>query len=226
MSATLQIEDGIAILTMDDGKANVINPTMLAALHDCLDQAEKEAKALVITGRENRFSAGFDLKMLTGGSLDSAKDLVLDGGKFAHRLYGFPMPVFGACNGHAIAMGCFILLACDVRFGTEGDYKIGANETMNDMVIPEYAVELMHARLTPGALVQSAIFGQMFDPKGAIKAGYLDDIGPAGSALEKAVATAKMTTVLPGGAVTGNKRLLRQSTLHAMIDSIEAALAS
>ncbi|MEL6693667.1 MAG: enoyl-CoA hydratase-related protein, partial [Pseudomonadota bacterium] len=62
--ATIEIKDEIATITMDDGKANAINPTMLEALNSCLDQAEKEAKALIITGREGRFSGGFDLKLM------------------------------------------------------------------------------------------------------------------------------------------------------------------
>ena len=62
--ATIEIKDEIATITMDDGKANAINPTMLEALNACLDQAEKEAKALIITGREGRFSGGFDLKLV------------------------------------------------------------------------------------------------------------------------------------------------------------------
>ena len=62
--ATIEIRDEIAIVTMDDGKANAINPPMLEALNACLDQAENEAKVLIITGREGRFSGGFDLKLM------------------------------------------------------------------------------------------------------------------------------------------------------------------
>ena len=59
MSATLTIENEIAVITMDDGKANAINPAMLDALNAALDEAEKSAKAIVITGRPDRFSGGW-----------------------------------------------------------------------------------------------------------------------------------------------------------------------
>jgi enoyl-CoA hydratase len=108
--ATIKIENEIDIITMDDGKANAINPPMLDALHACLDEAEKSAKVLIITGRENRFSGGFDLKLMMSLPGAEVKALVDNGGKLAHRLYSFPMPVIGACTGHGVAMGCFILL--------------------------------------------------------------------------------------------------------------------
>ena len=143
--ATIEIKDEIATITMDDGKANAINPTMLEALNACLDQAEKEAKALIITGREGRFSGGFDLKLMMSLPGEEVKALVDGGGQLAHRLYGFRMPVIAACNGHGVAMGCFILLSCDVRIGTAGAYKIGANETQINMVLPIFASELVKA---------------------------------------------------------------------------------
>ena len=68
MTATLKIDNDIALITMDDGKANAINPTMVASLNAALDTAEKEAKAVVLMGRPERFSGGFDLKMMMGSS--------------------------------------------------------------------------------------------------------------------------------------------------------------
>ncbi|MEO1359047.1 MAG: crotonase/enoyl-CoA hydratase family protein, partial [Pseudomonadota bacterium] len=145
--ATIEIKDEIAVITMDDGKANAINPPMLEALHACLDQAQKEAKVLIITGREGRFSGGFDLKLMMSLPGEEVKALVDGGGKLAHRLFSFPMPVIAACNGHGVAMGCFILLSCDVRIGTAGAFKIGANETQINMVLPIFASELVKARV-------------------------------------------------------------------------------
>ena len=109
MSATIEITDAIAVIKMDDGKTNDINPAMLTALNACLDRAEKEAKAVVIAGRDQRFSGGFDLSVLMGFTPDDVRNLVKGGGRLAVRLYSFPRPVVAACTGHAIAMGSFIL---------------------------------------------------------------------------------------------------------------------
>lgn len=211
--ATIEITDEIAVITMDDGKANAINPPMLEALNACLDQAEKDAKVLVITGREGRFSGGFDLKLMMSLPGAEVKALVDGGGKLAHRLYSFPMPVIAACNGHGVAMGCFILLSCDVRIGTEGAFKVGANETQINMVLPTFASELVKARVADDFKTRSMVFGELFDPETAKQAGYLDQVVAADALLSTAKATAEAIKPLSGSSLTGNKLLLRETTL-------------
>jgi len=218
--ATIEIKDEIAVITMDDGKANAINPPMLEALHACLDQAEKEAKVLIITGREGRFSGGFDLKLMMSLPGEEVKALVDGGGKLAHRLFSFPMPVIAACNGHGVAMGCFILLSCDVRIGTAGAFKIGANETQINMVLPIFASELVKARVAKDFLTRSMVFGELFDPDTAVKAGYLDQVVDAGALMATAQGYAAGLKPLSGPSLTGNKRLLRQETLATIADSL------
>jgi enoyl-CoA hydratase len=218
--ATIEINDEIAIITMDDGKANAINPPMLEALNACLDQAEKDAKVVIITGREGRFSGGFDLKLMMSLPGDQVKALVDGGGKLAHRLYSFPMPVIAACNGHGVAMGCFILLSCDVRIGTAGAFKIGANETQINMVLPIFASELVKARVADDFKTRSMVFGELFDPETAAKAGYLDRVVDADALLKTAKATAEAIKPLSGSSLTGNKLLLRETTLATIQASL------
>ena len=59
MSASVEFIGDVAVIRMDDGKANVINQAMVASLHAALDEAESKAKAIVLAGREGRFSGGF-----------------------------------------------------------------------------------------------------------------------------------------------------------------------
>lgn len=221
MTATLRIENDIAVITMDDGKANAINPTMLASLNAALDRAEKEAKAVVLTGRPDRFSGGFDLKMMMGSSPEEVRALVMGGGALALRLYMLPMPVVAACTGHGIAMGCFMLLASDKRYGIPGPYKIGANETQINMVLPVFALELCKARLNPQYMTESVINGTLFDPEEAVKAGYLDKVVPADQLLAEAVAEAARLGALPGGAFAGNKRQLRKPVADIIAPTVK-----
>ena len=92
-----------------------------------------------------------------------------------------------ACNGHAIAMGVFILHAYDTRIGTAGDYKIGANEAITGMNLPIFAMELARDRLNPSHLTRAMIQGLIYNPEGAVKAGYLDMLAEAGTVEAKAI---------------------------------------
>jgi enoyl-CoA hydratase len=221
MTATLKIENDIALIIMDDGKANAINPTMVASLNAALDTAEKEAKAVVLMGRPDRFSGGFDLKMMMGASPDEVRTLVMSGGALALRLFTLPMPVIAACTGHGIAMGCFLLLASDKRYGIPGPYKIGANETQINMVLPVFALELCKARLNPQYMTESVINGTLFDPEEAVKAGYLDKVVPADQLLAEAMAEAARLGALPSGAFAGNKRLLRKPIAEIIAPTVQ-----
>lgn len=218
--ATLTIENEVATIVMDDGKANAINNAMLDALNEALDTAEKEARAIVIAGRPERFSGGFDLKvMLESASGDDVYALVRRGGQLAHRLYGCRRPVVAACTGHAIAMGAFILLSCDTRIGASGAFRIGANETINNMVLPPFALYLTQERLAPVYQTRAVVQAELYDPEGAVAAGYLDQTVPLDSVIGAAQALAGKLAQLPD-AYGGNKIQLRKDTLKAIEESL------
>jgi enoyl-CoA hydratase len=222
MSATIAIQNDIALIKMDDGKANAINFEMLAALGAALDKAEKEAKAIVLAGREGRFSGGFDLKAFASLGADGVYKLLDGGAELLLRLYGGPLPVVAACTGHAIAMGTFILHACDTRIGAAGDYKIGANEAVTGMNLPIFAMELSRDRLSPRHLTRATVQGFIYDPAGAVEAGYLDMAVAPDQVEATALATAAQLAMLPAASYAWNKNAMRKSTL----DRIRASLGA
>jgi enoyl-CoA hydratase len=220
MSVTTDIQNDIALITMDDGKANAINFDMLAALNDALDQAESSAKAIVLAGRESRFSGGFDLKAFATLGGEGVYKLLDGGAELLLRLYGGPLPVVAACTGHAIAMGTFILHACDTRVGTSGDFKLGANETITGMNLPIFATELARARLNPAHMTRAMVQAFIYDPAGAVEAGYLDMLVAPEKVVATATAIAGQLAALPGSAYAYNKIAMRKGTLDVIRASI------
>jgi enoyl-CoA hydratase len=221
MSATIEMADGVAIITMDDGKANALNPAMLLALNHCLDRAELEAKAIALVGREQRFSAGFDLAVLASATPSASRNLVRDGGRLAARLYGCPVPVVAACTGHAIAMGSLLLLSCDIRIGAKGPFKIGTNETAIKMNLPTFAIELLKARISPRHLTEAAINGHLYGPEGAESAGFLDASVAADDVIHAAISRARDLEVLAGPHFAANKNRIREHTLKILQQSLK-----
>jgi enoyl-CoA hydratase len=59
---TYDLSDGVATITMDDGKVNALSVEMLASITEQLARAEADEAVVVLTGRERTFSAGFDLR--------------------------------------------------------------------------------------------------------------------------------------------------------------------
>ena len=97
---TYQLDDGIATITMDDGKVNVLSSQMLADLKVALDQAASDRAVVVLTGRPGIFTAGFNLPELQAGG-PHAQSMLTAGFELAEQMLSFPTPVVIACPGHA-----------------------------------------------------------------------------------------------------------------------------
>jgi enoyl-CoA hydratase/carnithine racemase len=174
---SLEIRQGVAWLTMDDGKVNVMSVEMLTALGQALDQAERDARLVVLrSARPGIFSAGFDLKVFAANDAARSLQMVKAGAELATRLMTFPMPTLGVMEGYAFPMGTFLLLACDVRLGLRGPYRMGLNEVVIRIAPPSFAVELARSRVHPAWLSRTVTLGEMFAPDDALTAGFLDKV--------------------------------------------------
>jgi enoyl-CoA hydratase len=184
-----ELQDRVALITLDDGKANAISHEVAAGLHDALERGEKEADAVVLAGRPGRFSAGFDLVTMTSGN-DNARELLRAGAEVSIQINGLAKPVVVACTGHALAMGAILLLAADRRIGAEGSFKIGLNEVAIGMPVPRFVVELGNGCLARTELNNAVSLATLYDPEGAVRAGFFDRIVPAEDVVEAALAEA------------------------------------
>lgn len=216
-----ELRDGVAVITMDDGKANALSPALLAALGEALDRAEADRAAVVLAGRPGRFSAGFDMKVL-GSVSEEAADLLQAGFHLARRLFGFPGPVVAACTGHAMAMGVFLLLAADYRVGAAGDFKIAANEVAIGMTMPRTPIVLCRARLNPSHFERVVSLAEVLDPASAVPAGFLDEIVDPGDVVETACTKAAALRQLNLPALAATKARTRKDALEAMVAATEA----
>ncbi|HEY2998571.1 MAG TPA: crotonase/enoyl-CoA hydratase family protein [Acidimicrobiales bacterium] len=221
---TTTIDDGVAVVRFDDGKANVLSFAAIDALAAALDRAEADAGAVCLVGREGRMCAGFDLSVMTGGP-DAARDLVARGGDLLLRLYQHPQPVVVAVTGHALAAGALLVLACDVRIGADVPAKIGLNETSIGMPLPLFAVALAEDRLATTELTRATLGAEIYDPARAVAAGYLDRVVPPDAVVDEAVAEARRLGGYRPLAYAQTKQVLRAPTVRRVVEGTAADLA-
>ena len=224
---TLDQSDGVAVIRIDDGKANALSHSVIVAIESALDRAEAdEANAVVIVGRPGRFSAGFDLNTMREGP-EAARDLVGAGARMAMRIYGFPAPVVAACTGHAIAAGAIVLMASDIRIGADIDARIGLNEVSIGMPLPVFAVELARARLSRRHYTRATALATLYSPADAIDVGYLDELVEPDEVESAAIARASQLGATLGRAGFAATRLNdRQATIDMILGSLEEDLAT
>ncbi len=213
----------VALITMDDGKANVFGPPMIAAVNAQLDRAADEAKAVVLTGRPGLFSGGFDLNVFRDGGPEQARAMGLAGARLMMRLYGWPQPLVVAASGHAIALGALCVLTGDHRLAADGDFRFGLNEVAIGRTLPPFAWLLARERLSRRALTQAALTARMYDAEGARDAGFVDALAPAGELRDAALKRAAQLAELDANAFSAMKQGLRGDGIDAVLAGLEGS---
>lgn len=218
----LSIDDGVAVVRLDDGKANAVSHALVDQLHHALDAALADASAVAIIGREGRFSAGFDLSVMTQGA-DASRGLVKAGGEVLMRLFTHPQPTVAAVTGHALAAGALLCLACDTRIGSADlPAKIGLNETAIGMGLPWYGIRLGEARLSVRHRQRAVLQAELYDMTGALDAGYLDELVGPDAVADAAIERARQLGQLPGRAYGFTKERLRAALAEEVLTGLDA----
>ena len=172
------VKDRLAIITLNRGKSNSLNREMVTELSDMLHNIENDENigGVIITGRENFFSAGLDLIELYHYNEDEAKsfwNLFLN---FSAKITAFKKPLVAAINGHSPAGGCVIALACDARVMAEGKYIIGLNEVPVGIIVPNSIFSLYSFWLGQANAYRNLLEGKLFSPEEALAVGLVDDV--------------------------------------------------
>jgi enoyl-CoA hydratase len=226
---TTEVEGRVLVATIAHGKANAISHEVLTRLGAALDRVEEAAEkgdetgpaALLVTGTPGMLSGGFDLGVMRAGPKEAGR-LVTEGGAFITRCFASSVPVVVACTGHAVAAGALLLLGADSRIGATGDFRIGLIETQIGMVLPRWAVELAEERLSRRHFQHATVTARMYDPAGAVDAGFLDIAVAPDRARADALAEAERLAALPHAAYAGQVRMNRGARLERLVAAVAA----
>jgi enoyl-CoA hydratase len=211
-----QLEDGIATVTLDDGKVNALGSVLIADVNAQLDRAiDDSAVAVILSGRPGVFSAGFDLTELRSGA-DAQQHLRRELIDLVLRIFRFEMPVVIACTGHALAAGAAVLLAADRRIGLDGPFRLGFNEATLGVAISPVTVALARYRM-PMPWFESIISGDTYEPSPATTAGLLDTLASdVPDLMAQSRATAESLRQIPRETFVVMRGLARGATIDVM----------
>ena len=214
------LNDGIAVITLNNGKVNALSSAVLAALNAALDRAQEAGAMVVLTGQPGILSVGYDLKVMMQGP-EQAIGLVTAGSILTRRMLAHPQPIIVACGGHAVAKGAFLLLASDYRLGVEGNFLIGLNEVQIGMTMHHVGILLARDRLSSAAFQRSVINAEMFAPQAAMEAGFLDRVVAPDQLMSSAMEVAHQMKKLNAAAHRNTKLKARKALLDALDGAIE-----
>lgn len=222
---TVQIEqsNGIAVVRLNRPPVNAIELELLRAVEQELDALESHVPlpALVVTGSGKCFSAGLDLRTVPFYDAERQQEMVMAINRLLGRLYSFSRPVVAAINGHAIAGGLLLALACDYRIASKSQCTLGLSEVRAGVPFPVAAAAIVKAELSPPVTRRLTLWGRNMASRDALAAGIIDEIQPQGKVVGRALTVATDLAALPP---TGYARIKRQFRAAA-IEEIERVVA-
>lgn len=220
MNITTETHEGIALISMDDGKMNAITVDSASHLNQAIEEAERNADAIVITGRAGAFCAGFDKAVMIGDDEEAKDKLALSGAKIAQRLFACPKPVVAASTGHAFTIGALWLMSCDTRFGERGEFRYAMTETIMGSTLTDWPMTILESRVPSRLLTPIAVQSLALDPDSAIEAGYLDQVVDAGKSVAEALEAAIKLAQLPAQTYAANKLAVRKGYIARLASAL------
>ncbi len=221
-----QVEEGIGVIQLDDGKANTIDPTWIEEMEAALTRAvADDCGALLVRGRERIFCAGLDLKVLPALPRPELVSFVAAYERIKTRLFRYPLPVVADVAGHALAGGAVLLLCADYAVTCVQPKRIGLNETQVGIPMPPFVVAMARTRLAVPHWTRAIACGEIYDPAGALLAGFVHEIAPSQEARsQQAWLKAKDLAGLPKEAFAASKAQLREPAIAAIEQAAESSI--
>src|SRR5580700_3266007 len=164
-------------IAMDGPAKNALATGMLTWLLERLEAAD--GQPVLLTGTGDAFSAGLDLEQVASLDDEAMTAFLRLLERCVSALYLYPGPTVALVNGHAIAGGFVLTLACDERVAVDdARARIGLNEVALGVRFPPRVMKMVRERVPGRSQVPVILGAGLFSPSEALAHGLLDAISP------------------------------------------------
>jgi enoyl-CoA hydratase len=212
----LENRGDVTIMRIVRGKGNALNLDLLEASDKALTTIEQSpARAVVVTGQGSVFGAGVDLVELLAGGESYLRKFIPRMIVVFERLATFPKPMVAAINGHAIAGGAILAMACDQRILARGKARFGLTEVLVGVPFPAWALEIARFAAPREQFPTLVCTGRTYEPEETFARGLVDELVDPERLLDRAMEVAgEMGAVLPA-TFTATKLAVRREMIEA-----------
>jgi enoyl-CoA hydratase/carnithine racemase len=222
----LTVNDGVARIALRRGKVNAINEKVVDELTDCLRNLSYDpaVKAVILTGEGKFFTFGFDIPEFLGYSKAAFIRYLTKFTGLYTDVFLYPKAVVAALNGHTIAGGCMLAIACDYRIMVQDDAKISLNEINFGSSVFAGSVEMMKLWLGQRNAESALLSGAMYSAEQAFEIGLIDEVVSKDDLDSKARKKALEYALQDTAAFMSIKKLLRNPTAEEMMKREKASI--
>lgn len=206
-------EGNVAVVTMDDGKANALGTQTLRSLQHTFAGLH-DADAVLLTGRAKIFCGGLDLGEVATLKEAALTEFITLFHDVFRAVFAFNRPLVIAASGGAVAGGAILLCCGDVRLGGDDAGLVGVNETRLGIEFPAAALEIVRYSLEPRAAHRALVLGELFDKKTALSLGFFDELVASDTLLGRALEKTKDAAKASPRAVQETKHALRAQAMQ------------
>ncbi|MBC7931187.1 MAG: enoyl-CoA hydratase/isomerase family protein [Rubrivivax sp.] len=224
-----RVDQGVAILTLNDPPANTYSYEMMQQLDRAILAArmDESVHVIVITGHgEKFFCAGADIGMLSSVTPEFKYYFCLHANETLSRLEQTPKLVIAAVGGHCVGGGLEVAMAADIRLARKGAGKMGLPEVSLGVLPGTGGTQRLLRIVGKSRAIELMATGELFDFERAQQLGIVNQLIEADSAaafLEQVLAYARRFTT-PDKAARAVGRIKRSVQTGAEIP-FESALA-
>lgn len=218
-----EITQDIAVVRIAYGKANLLDLEFCSEMVHVLGELNAmDVRAIVVTGSGKIFSAGVDLFRFQEGGPEYAAAFVPLLSETVQKLFTIEKPVVAAINGHAIAGGCLVAVACDYRVMVDEGAKIGIPELAVGVPFPGAAVEILRHNATPRVLTELLYLSRLCSPVEALERGLVHELAAPENVLPRAMGVADRLGSIPAATFQITKKQLHRPALGERAPDAEA----
>jgi len=214
----LSTDDGIAEASLKRGKVNALNEQVVEEIAVCFQRlaADPDVRAVILTGDGPFFSFGFDIPEFLSYSKESFSRFLKKFTDLYTYLFNYPKPLVASLNGHAIAGGCMLALACDQRIMVSGKAKISLNEITFGSSVFASSVAMLKF-IVGGRNAQAVLYdGTMYSAEAALDLGMIDQVSSDGNLMNEAREVARRLATKDAAAFRSVKALIRSPIADEM----------
>jgi enoyl-CoA hydratase/carnithine racemase len=220
MAVEYAVEGAVGLVTLDQPPANSYDIDVMRELRAALALADGDAAARVVVLRsasERFFSAGADVKRFLANDVEANMEMI----RLAHEaLAGIarsPKLFVAWIAGHALGGGLEMALACDVRYGAEGRYRLGTPEVTLGLLPGNGGTQRLPRIIGAGPALELLTTGRAIEPDEALRLGLVSRL----FADEAAFRThAERLAALPPLAVAEIKRAVHDGLERPLADAL------
>jgi len=215
---TIHTQDGVATVDLHRGKVNALNGQVVGEISAALEKLETAAdvRSVVITGQGKFFSFGFDIPEFLSFSREDFTSFLVQFTSLYTYMFGYPKPLVAALNGHTMAGGCMLALACDHRIMVTGNAKIALNEIGFGASVFAGSTEMLRFAVGSANASRILLTGTLYTAEQARELGLVDEVSSEKTVLAVARKTAAELGAKSSPAFASIKRLLRGPVLEQM----------